>query len=165
VRKEPFLFRLVYGGKDRGPIGKPVRIFAGIVGAILMLLCLWGLFDLTRAHFDATTLVVVLVFTLVGFLLLLLAFKAGPAPPGSRGIELARYQWAIRAQNLCLTVGFVGLAALKAAESFHARWIAPWIPPESHVLTIIFGSLWFAGLFAGLFASYYLAQVRDLGGR
>jgi hypothetical protein len=104
------------------------------------------------------------VFAVVGFLLLMLALKAGPAPPGTRRIELARHYRARRGQWLCFSIGFLGLGALKVAGSLEIRWVARWLPPASHTLTTVFTCIWIAGFGCNVFASYYLEQANQLGG-
>ena len=149
--------RFLYGSKGRGPIGKPVRIFAGVVGLLLLGLSVEGFFE----H-DIGAAVAGLIVAALGSLLVMLALHAGPAPPGSRQIELAKYRRAQRAQWLCLSIGFVGLSAMKLAGSLNVRWFVRWLPPESHLLSIIFSFFWIAGFICSVFASFYFAQAKDL---
>ena len=151
--------RFLYGGKGRGPIGKPVRILAGGVGLILLVIGVAGVFS-----GDPETGLVGFILAGIGSLLVMLGLKAGPAPPGSQRIELAKYRRAQRAQNLCFVIGFVGLVALKVGGALDIRWLAPWLPPGGHLLTIIFWCFWIGGFVCNAFASYYLAQAKDLGG-
>ena len=137
----------------RGPIGKPVRIFAGVVGFLLVGLSVKAFFE----H-DLGAAVAGIIAAVLGFLLVMLALHAGPAPPGSRQIELARYRLAQRTQWLCLGIGFIGLCALKLAGAINVRWLSP----ESSLLSIVFSSFWIAGFISSVFASFYLAQAKDL---
>ena len=151
--------RFLYGSRGRGLIGKPVRIFAGVVGLLLMGISLKAFFER-----DTGAAVVGLIVALLGFLLLMLALRAGPAPPGTRQLELTKYRRAQRAQNLCFGIGFLGLVALKVAGGLHIRRLAPWLPTGGNLLAIIFSCTWIGGFVCNAFASYYLAQAKDLGG-
>jgi hypothetical protein len=159
LRLDRVIDRFLYGGKGRGPIGKPVRILAGGVGLLLFVFGMAGTFTGDPEAVTAGAIVAG-----IGFLLVMLGLKAGPAPPGSRRIELAKYRRAQRAQNLCFGIGFVGLVALKVAAANHLPGLVPWLPPEGHLLTIIFWGFWIGGFVCNVFANYYLAQERDLGG-
>ena len=156
---ERVIDRFLFGSKGRGPIGKPVRIFAGVVGLLLMGLSLKAFFER-----DTGAAVVGLIVAVLGFLLVMLALRAGPAPPGTRQVQVAKYRRAQRAQNLCFGIGFLGLVALKVAGGLHIRWLAPWLPTGGKLLAIIFWCFWIGGFVCNVFASYYLAQARDLGG-
>lgn len=151
--------RFLYGSKGRGPIGKPVRIFAGVVGLLLMGLSFKAFFER-----DTGAAVVGLIVAVLGFLLVMLALRARPAPPGTRQLELAKYRRAQRAQYLCFGIGFLGLVALKLAGGLHIRWLAPWLPTGGNLLVFIFSCFWIGGFVCSVFASYYLAQAKDLGG-
>ena len=133
--------------KRRGPIGVPVRIAAGVTGLLVVGIGVLGLFmpEAGSALFGGIAIT-------VGFLLLMLAFKAGPAPPGTRAIELARYRWARRAQWVCWGVGLVGLAVVRS------------LAPEAHTLNVLFTSVWIAGFLCSVFSAYYLAQAKTAEG-
>ena len=73
---------LLYGGKGRGPIGKPVRALAGVVGVFLVV---FGIPAFFAGETDSVLFGVVV--EAIGLFLVMLSLKAGPAPPGSRGID------------------------------------------------------------------------------
>ena len=160
MRLERGIDRLLYGGKGRGPIGKPVRILSGVVGLILIVFSVGAVFsgdpDAALAGFIAAG---------IGFLLVMLGLNAGPAPPGSQRIELAKYRRAQRAQNICFGIGLFGLVAVRLAGALHIRWLAAWLPSGEHLLTIIFSCVWIGGFVCNVLASFYLAQAKDLGGQ
>jgi hypothetical protein len=132
VRLDRVLAGFFYGGKGRGPIGMPVRILSGVVGLFLMALGIGAFFakdrDLILPGIVAGTL---------GLFFVMIGLKAGPAPPGSRSLQLVKHRRAQRAQAVCMVVGFGGLASVQAAGSFHASWLARWLhrratsPPPS----------------------------------